>query len=29
MRIQSPDGNLGGQAAPFEFMYCHAMAACT
>ena len=28
MRIQAPDGNLGGQAATFEFMYCHAMAAC-
>jgi len=28
MQIQAADGNLGGQAAPFEFMYCHAMAAC-
>ena len=28
MRTQAPDGNLGGQAATFEFMYCHAMAAC-
>ena len=28
LRIQAPDGNLGGQAATFEFMYCHAMAAC-
>ena len=28
MQIQAPDGNLGGQAATFEFMYCHAMAAC-
>ena len=28
IRIQAPDGNLGGQAATFEFMYCHAMAAC-
>ena len=28
MRTQAADGNLGGQAAAFEFMYCHAMAAC-
>ncbi len=28
MRTQAADGNLAGQAAPFEFMYCHAMAAC-
>ena len=28
MQTQAPDGNLGGQAAVFEFMYCHAMAAC-
>ncbi len=28
MRTQAPNGNLGGQAAAFEFMYCHAMAAC-
>jgi hypothetical protein len=28
MLAQLPDGNLGGQAAPFEFMYCHAMATC-
>ena len=28
MQIQAPDGNLGGQAATFEFMYCHAMATC-
>jgi hypothetical protein len=28
MQAQAPDGNLGGQAAVFEFMYCHAMAAC-
>lgn len=28
MRSQGSDGNLGGQAAIFEFMYCHAMAAC-
>lgn len=28
MRSQGPDGNLGGQAVAFEFMYCHAMAAC-
>ena len=26
--IQATDGNLAGKAAPFEFMYCHAMAAC-
>ncbi|HEY4760662.1 MAG TPA: prenyltransferase/squalene oxidase repeat-containing protein, partial [Thermoguttaceae bacterium] len=28
MRIQARDGNLGGNGAAFEFMYCHAMAAC-
>ncbi|MBN1394147.1 MAG: hypothetical protein JW959_03920 [Pirellulales bacterium] len=28
MRTQEADGNLGGRAAAFEFMYCHAMAAC-
>jgi hypothetical protein len=28
MRTQAADGSLAGQAAPFEFMYCHAMAAC-
>lgn len=28
LRTQAPDGNLGGQAAAFEFMYSHAMAAC-
>ena len=28
MRTQAPDGNLGGHAAAFEFMYCHAMATC-
>jgi hypothetical protein len=28
LRIQSPDGNLGGKGQAFEFMYCHAMAAC-
>ena len=28
MRTQAADGNLAGQAAPYEFMYCHAMAAC-
>jgi hypothetical protein len=28
METQAPDGNLGGRAAAFEFMYCHAMAAC-
>jgi hypothetical protein len=28
MRTQAADGNLAGEAAPFEFMYCHAMAAC-
>jgi hypothetical protein len=27
MRIQAADGNLAGQAAPYEFMYCHAIAA--
>ena len=27
MRVQAADGNLAGQAAPYEFMYCHAMAA--
>lgn len=25
---QADDGNLGGRAATFEFMYCHAMATC-
>jgi hypothetical protein len=28
MQTQTPDGNLSGQAAAFEFMYCHAMATC-
>ena len=28
MRAQAADGNLGGSAAMFEFMYCHAMATC-
>jgi hypothetical protein len=28
MRTQAADGNLAGQAAPYEFMYSHAMAAC-
>jgi hypothetical protein len=28
LRTQAADGNLAGQAAPFEFMYAHAMAAC-
>ncbi len=28
MRTQGVDGNLAGEAAPFEFMYCHGMAAC-
>jgi hypothetical protein len=28
VHTQAADGNLAGQAAPFEFMYCHAMAAC-
>jgi hypothetical protein len=28
MQTQAADGNLGGKAASFEFMYCHAMAAC-
>lgn len=28
MQAQAQDGSLGGQAALFEFMYCHAMAAC-
>jgi hypothetical protein len=28
MRIQARDGNLGGSAAVYEFMYCHAMATC-
>jgi hypothetical protein len=27
IRIQAADGNLAGQAAPYEFMYCHAIAA--
>jgi hypothetical protein len=28
LSIQGRDGNLGGKAATYEFMYCHAMAAC-
>jgi hypothetical protein len=28
LRIQARDGNLGGNASTYEFMYCHAMAAC-
>ena len=28
LRIQAPDGSLGGNGQAFEFMYCHAMAAC-
>ena len=28
MQTQAADGNLGGHAATFEFMYCHGMAAC-
>jgi hypothetical protein len=28
LRIQAPNGNLGGKAQAYEFMYCHAMAAC-
>jgi hypothetical protein len=28
MRVQAADGNLGGNAAMFEFMYCHAMSTC-
>jgi hypothetical protein len=28
LRIQAPDGNLGGNGQAFELMYCHAMAAC-
>lgn len=28
LRSQARDGNLAGHAATFEFMYCHAMAAC-
>jgi hypothetical protein len=28
LRIQAPDGNLGGKGQAYEFMYCHAMAAC-
>lgn len=28
LRTQAADGNLGGDAAAFEFMYSHAMAAC-
>jgi hypothetical protein len=28
MRVQATNGNLGGNAAMFEFMYCHAMATC-
>ncbi|MGD0517875.1 MAG: hypothetical protein ABSA26_10105 [Thermoguttaceae bacterium] len=28
LRIQAPDGSLGGKGQAYEFMYCHAMAAC-
>jgi hypothetical protein len=28
MQSQAADGNLGGHAAAFEFMYCHGMATC-
>ena len=28
IQSQAPDGNLGGEAVAFEFMYCHAMATC-
>jgi hypothetical protein len=28
LRTQARDGNLGGEASTYEFMYCHAMAAC-
>jgi hypothetical protein len=28
LRIQARDGNLGGSASVYEFMYCHAMATC-
>ena len=28
LRTQAPDGSLGGNGQAFEFMYCHAMAAC-
>ena len=28
VQTQARDGNLGGQARAFEFMYCHAMATC-
>jgi hypothetical protein len=28
LRTQARDGNLGGNASTYEFMYCHAMAAC-
>jgi hypothetical protein len=28
LRIQERDGNLGGNAQVYEFMYCHAMATC-
>jgi len=28
LQSQSPDGSLGGRGALYEFMYCHAMAAC-
>ncbi len=28
LRSQARDGNLGGSAAIYEFMYCHAMATC-
>ncbi|MGD0383069.1 MAG: prenyltransferase/squalene oxidase repeat-containing protein [Thermoguttaceae bacterium] len=28
LRIQASDGSLGGKGQAYEFMYCHAMAAC-
>ncbi len=28
LRVQGRDGNLGGPASTYAFMYCHAMAAC-
>ena len=28
LAVQGRDGNLGGKARTYEFMYCHAMAAC-
>ncbi len=28
IRLQGADGNLGGKASTYAFMYCHAMAAC-